>query len=196
MRTWRLLLLSMFFFCFANIAAPPVVGADVYQGTVLDQETSEPLADAVLVVIWWTSPYVRMDGPRYFHDAKETLTDANGKFSLDITPKSNWNPFYFIESRPTTIIYKPGYRPLTGSTASSMGFRTSTDLAEALRRGVVVELPKLKPKDDVRMYLDPISLDANVPLESIPNLVRLINLQSKMVGVPGYPEPQKGGNIR
>ena len=74
MRTWRLLLLSMSFLCFWNVDAFPVRGADVYQGTVLDRETGKPLADAVLVVIWWTAPYVRMDGPRYFHEAKETLT--------------------------------------------------------------------------------------------------------------------------
>ena len=192
MKTWRWFSRIFIFLCWWNVLGPSVVGADVYQGAVVDVETGEPLGDAALVVIWWTRPYVRMDGPRYFHEAKETLTDANGKFSLDVSPGIDWSPFTYIESRPNIIVYKPGYRPLIDATLSAMGFRKFTDLIDALKKGAIIKLSKLKTQEEAKKYISLSSLDADVPKEMIPNLVRLVNIQSKMAGIPPYPEPDRG----
>lgn len=176
-----------------SLVAPWETHADVYQGTVVDAETGEPLSDAVLVVVWWTAPYVRMDGPRYFHDAKETVTDSQGKFSVDVSPGIDWNPLTYIESRPTIVIYKPGYRPLNGATAPALGFRNLIDLMDALKKGVTVKLPKLRSREEAMNYISVTIVGTSVPYESIPNLVRLVNIQSKMAGVKSsYPEPKKG----
>ena len=48
-----------------------------------------------------------------FHKAKEVMTDVGGKFSIDITPGVNWNPFTFMDEQPWIVIFKPGYGPLT-----------------------------------------------------------------------------------
>ncbi|MGH7825038.1 MAG: hypothetical protein ACREQ7_07655 [Candidatus Binatia bacterium] len=166
--------------------------AEIYQGTVVDEATGEPLSDAALVVIWWTRPYIRMNGPQYFHEAKETLTDSQGKFSMDVSPGIDWNPLTYIESPPTTIIYKPGYRPLIGATAFLMGYRSFSDLREDLRRGALIRLPKLESREEAKKYIALSSLNAGVPLENIPNLLRLVNTQRKMAGITSlYPVPSK-----
>ncbi len=135
-----------------SLLDPPQTYADVYQGTVVDEESGTPLADAVLVVVWWTKPYIGFSHPRDFHEAKEALTDAAGKFSLDASPAIDWNPLSYVESPPTIVIYKPGYRPLMDATRVTMGFRKSSDLIDALTKGAVVKLAKLKTREETMRY--------------------------------------------
>lgn len=198
MRPRYLFATAFLLFSFWNLVSPFECRADVYQGTVLDEETGSPLADAVLVVVWWTKAYIGFEHPRYFHEAREALTDANGRFSLGASPAINWNPLIYVESPPTIIIYKPGYRPLMGATAVMMGFRRIGDVEVALKRGTVVKLSKLKAHEEILTYTGVLSLTgANVPMESVPNLTRLVNIQRKMAGITSlFPESKKGEKLQ
>ena len=193
---WTLTVVLGFGLCM--LAVPRNAHSDVYHGTVVDAESGEPLADAVLVVVWWTRPYFTgFERPREFHQAKEAVTDSNGKFSLDVSPAISWNPFTYVESPPTIIIYKPGYRPLINATRVAMGFPKITDVPDALRDGVVVRLAKPESREEAMRYTGVSSLTGvEVPMESVPNLTRLVNIQRKLVGLTSFfPEAKKGEKL-
>lgn len=198
MRSRYLFATAFLLFSLWNLVSPFQSRADVYQGTVLDEETGSPLADAVLVVVWWTKAYIGFEHPRYFHEAREALTDANGRVSLDASPAINWNPLSYVESPPTIVIYKPGYRPLTGATAVTMGFQKFSDVVVALKHGTVIKLAKRKTDEEISRYTGVLSLTGSgVPMESVPNLTRLVNVQRKMVGITSFfPETKKGEKLQ
>jgi hypothetical protein len=52
-----------------------------------------------------------MDLARRFQSAQETLTDTDGKFSLEAAPGIDWNLFTVLKE-PDVLIFKPGYGPL------------------------------------------------------------------------------------
>jgi hypothetical protein len=185
-------------FLFVSLIAlgVPESRADVYHGRVVDAETGAPVADAVLVVVWWTRAYIGFVElpPRDFHQAMEALTEADGKFSLDAAPRINWNPLTYVDSPPTIVIYKPGYRPLMNATANTMGFRTMSDVVEALKKGAVIRLAKPNTQEETIRYTGVGSLiGVEVPMEKVPNLTRLVNIHRKLVGLTTFfPEIKEG----
>ena len=158
-------------------------GAD-YHGQVVDAETGKPIEGAVVVVEWHKKPRVAMDGINYFHNARETLTDAEGKFVLDSSPGIDWNPFTYILD-PGIIAFYPGYQPFTAAHPEDIGTKGGlSEIANAFERGVVVKLKKLTSEKEARRY-GAISAFGGImaPYTIIPNLLRLINVQRKMVGM-------------
>lgn len=156
----------------------PFVSAEMYHGKVVDAETEQPLEGSVVVVVWYKKPLISMDGPTYFHDAKEVLTDAKGEFSLDGSPAIDWNPFTYLLKQPDIVIYKPGYGPLTGAYPRSL-----QNIQESLKKGAVVKLPRLKTGEEQVRFADisPLGLTP-APFERIPLLIQLINVQRKILG--------------
>ena len=75
--------------------------ADLYHGQVVDGATGEPLVGAVVTVIWHKTPAVHMERTRQFQSAQETVTDAQGKFELLVSPGIDWNPLTVIIKEPT-----------------------------------------------------------------------------------------------
>jgi hypothetical protein len=162
--------------------------SESYHGTVLDAETEEPLEGAVVVVLWFKKTYLSMDGPQYFHKGTEVLTDTNGKFSVDTSPGTNWNPFTFMVKDPWIVIFKPGYAPLTPTYAVSL--KLGADMYDKLKQGAVVRLPKLKSREELRRFasIGSLGIGSDTPRSGIRHLIRLINVQSRSAGVTGYPE--------
>lgn len=175
--------------CFSLVTSfyePRSVEAATYSGKVVDAETGEPLKGAVIAVIWHKKAILSMNGGWSFHNAKETLTDAEGRFSLDASEGINWNPLTIVQL-PAVIIFQPGYGPLSPSTPR--GYRDIVEMIEALEKGALIKLPKLSTKDELLRFsnLGPHVL-SYVPHQSIPNYVRLVNAQRKNLGIQGYPE--------
>ena len=104
MRSIRSLLLIVACLSASSII-PPVHGADVYQGRVVDDASGQPLVGAVITVVWFRSPIVGLEGTRDFQSAQEAVVDTDGKFYLPVSPGSNWNPLSYIREAPTIIIY-------------------------------------------------------------------------------------------
>ncbi len=177
--------------------APLSYSADAYHGTVVDAETRAPLKGAVVVVVWHRKPIVTMDGPQYFHKAVEVLTDAEGKFSVAASPGIDWNPFTYVLRDPQIAIFKPEYGPFPVAHVSprftmEFGRKHQLDLVELneeLIKGAVVELPRVKTKEELQRFTSPghILISTLVPHERIPNLMRLINIQRKSLGLQPYP---------
>lgn len=139
------------------------------------------------MVIWHKKPIVSMDAPEYFHDARETLTDSEGKFTLDASPPVDWNPFTMIK-KPNIVIFQPGYEPFALlRTLMRQGFRSFEDVDTAFQKGATIKLPRLKSKEELRNFSSGgLGISGDVPFERTPNLVRLLNIQRKMAGLTSF----------
>ena len=147
---------------------------DVYHGTVVDEETGDPLEGASVSVIWYRTPIIQLAGSLYFQNAQETVTDANGKFSLEVSPGIDWSPFTTVVKEQVTVIYKPGYGPFAPGRMPRKFWEYSERVA-AFRKGATIKLAKLKTKEEMREFSILSSLGiVRTPHEKIPNLIRNI----------------------
>jgi hypothetical protein len=156
--------------------------ADVYHGRVVDEETGEPLAGASVTVVWYRTPIVQLEGSLYFQSAQETVTDAEGKFSLEVTPGIDWNPFTTVVREHRIVIYQPGYWPFTPSRIPKE-FWVYKELVTAFKNGALLKLTKCKTKEEVQKCVLESPGLVRVPDEKIPYLIRNINLQRKLAGL-------------
>lgn len=171
----------LFVACFSLVASlyePRSVESATYSGKVVDAETGEPLKGAVIAVIWHKKAILSMNGGWSFHNAKETLTDAEGKFSLDASEGMNWNPLTIVQP-PAVIVFQPGYGPLSPNTPR--GFRDIVEVYEALEKGALIKLPRLTTKDEIIGYSSIPTLGG--PFEKTPKLIEAINRQRALVGL-------------
>jgi hypothetical protein len=153
-----------------------------YHGQVVDAETGRPIEGAVVMVEWHKKPRVAMGGIAYFHNARETLTDAEGKFSLDSSPGVDWNPLTAVQE-PRIAVFYPGYRPFSANEYPSE-YRGLYEIAEAFERGVLVKLIKMKTEKELKYFTSQGTIGGIwAPFGTLPNLVRLINIQRKMAGI-------------
>lgn len=159
--------------------------ADLYQGQVVDEETGQPLVGAVITVVWYKTRVVYIERNLFFQDAQETVADSQGKFSLWVSPGTDWNPFTVIIKEPTIIIYQPGYEPVWVMWIARMGFNSHAEFAAALKKGAVVKLAKLKTEKEKRQFLDGGNLKLiEIPSGAIPKLNAAINVHRQANGYP------------
>ena len=145
------------------------------------------------MVEWHKKPRVAIGGISYFHNAREALTDAEGKFSLDSSPGIDWNPFTYIQE-PWIITFYTGYRPFYAAHPEDIGMAAKASslkkIAEAFEQGVVVKLLRLKTNEELRnISIGPII----APWEYRPHLMRLLNTHYKLAGASEYRGPEDGG---
>src|SRR6185436_1622264 len=176
----------------ATVPAPAIEGR--YHGRVVDTETKQPLEGAVVTVIWMKTPFFSMDGVKDFHQAREVLTDPEGRFAVDAKP--SWT----LRSvpRPEIIVFKPGYGrygDMYGK-LSGLGIDAFIATQETLyaRRPVTIDLPRLRMREEMLKFVDP-ELHPNVELEDVPIFQRLLNeyrhgLGFEPLGVPSEAPPR------
>ena len=176
---------------FLNCGSVNDAWAQTYRGKVVDAETGQSLEGAVFVIVWSKKTAISVNGSRNVHSAKEALTDSKGEFSLDGSPGLDWNPFTYVLRDPDIVIYMPGYGPFP------VGHVKEPPIGEMIKAmtgaGAVIKLPKLKTQEEMRRYTSPGDLQISIktPREKVPNLIRLINIQRKFVGVPQYENPAR-----
>ena len=157
--------------------------SDLYQGQVVDEETRQPIVRAAVTVVWHKTLFVQQERSLYFQNAQETVTDAQGKFSLLVSPGVDWNPFTVVIQEPTIVIYQPGYEPVYLMWLVRMGFRSHAEFATALKNGFVVKLSKLKTEKEKMQFLDQSLLGlVNIPSGASPKLFAVINEHRKSMG--------------
>jgi hypothetical protein len=161
-----------------------------YRGRVIDAETKEPLAGAVVLVYWIrNAPGIGHGPAQSFLGAEEALTDDRGEFIVGENPPSNWIPFTW-RSLPKFIIFQPGYGyfPRHFATMPPLpptGFEGLLKIME--ERPVVFELPRLTSREELvdALYLLP---PRTIPPDKIPKLTRLLNVEARQLGLSPRPE--------
>jgi len=53
-----------------------------YKGRVVDAETGQPIPGVVVLGVWYTKTPTPAGSTSHFHDAKETVTDGKGEFTI------------------------------------------------------------------------------------------------------------------
>ena len=79
-----------------------------YKGKVIDADTGEPIEAAVVLGVWNKEYPTPGGGVSEFYDARETVTDKNGEFSISgmgLRVMSNLEPM-------DVVIFKAGYEHL------------------------------------------------------------------------------------
>lgn len=89
-----------------------------FKGKLIDADTLKPIEGAVVMAIWYKTRAFFIDSETDFKEAKETLTDKNGEWSITGPEGSAHKAFpgcfqyigIFIRTVPHFRFYKPGYR--------------------------------------------------------------------------------------
>jgi hypothetical protein len=93
-------------FCVMSAGCVQVVGYEGdYKGRVIDAETGQPISGVVVLGVWWSKMPTPAGSTSHFHDARETVTDEKGNFTL-----SGRGIRILSSVEPANIsIYKAGY---------------------------------------------------------------------------------------
>lgn len=76
-----------------------------FRGRIVDAETGAPIADANVMVTWYAYVPNFADTVSRFYDAKETVTDAEGRFEI---PRL-WRLWTINVREPGVGFFAPGY---------------------------------------------------------------------------------------
>ncbi len=134
-----------------------------FRGQVVDVETGQPIAGAAVLVIWWKGILNPVQGAEKFYDAREAVSDAEGRFEVPrLRP-----PFFRLGILPPRLTYfAPGYKPVAEVVTPPDG--------ELFVAPTVVQMQRLKTREERRnanWHLPP----GGVPHEKMPNLLRALN---------------------
>jgi hypothetical protein len=145
-----------------------------YRGRVIDADTGQPLVGAAVVAAWFLDHPLAVHGAARASRVVEVLTDAQGEFAIP-----RWTQITLIGSmeEPRFTIYALGYGPFLGFQRAPKG----EALAFAFEKYTVVELVRGKTREKRREYLG-WALPFGVTEEQVPNVYRLINIESKDLG--------------
>lgn len=103
------LIIIVFVMPFINGSIFGVLFVDgVYWGKVIDADTGKPIAGASVVGSWGFSSYAVTLYIKSYADARETVTDEQGRFFLPVARSIMLWPLSRIYSRGVRV-YKPGY---------------------------------------------------------------------------------------
>lgn len=163
-----------------------------YTGKVVDKESGEPIAGAVVFIRFFTEFGFSPGGAvSDYADAEETLTDEKGEYYL---PPFRITTFRIGDSwgkRGHAIIFKPGYGAYPGHALATDG----NDPGGRLREGVAdtIQLPKLKSREERGKNAgDGLSFNrSRVPYEKYKLLFGAVNEERLFVGSEPLPDPRQ-----
>lgn len=139
-----------------------------YRGRVFDPATGRPIEGAAVLAVWRTESGLFVPHPiESVHDAKETVTDAQGNFTLEGTKNVTLNPTFRVKT-PEVLVFKPGYRVHRGPL-----------LVEEDPLSLPLRL--LRTKEERLENLTRLFVDA--PSTRFPNLLRLKDVERVNLGL-------------
>ncbi|MBI5675113.1 MAG: hypothetical protein HZC48_04660 [Nitrospirae bacterium] len=164
----------------------PAFAAGPWKGRILDIETKEPLEGAVVLAVWQRVHRTPTGSDPYFYEAKEVLTDKEGRFVIPSYRPINLLPIISSMRGPLFTIFKPGY----GSVSDQRLEGYFTDDGQAIQDYEldgkryrfalgVIELPKLKTREEREKI---ISFPSMIPDDKMPKLIKLMNKEAVALG--------------
>lgn len=189
------------FLIFILAFTEPALAAGPWKGKVIDTETKEPIEGAVVLAVWDRNYRTPTGGSSYFYEAKEVLTDKEGRFEIPAYTPINLLPLISYIEGPFFTIFKPGYGsfPKHHISPPKLGidpadFFSIGKLGEEGEMGWdyekgksikvtfgIVELPPLKTREEGLKNMPAVS----VPYKKQKLLIKLINEERKNLGLEG-----------
>lgn len=178
--------------CFFVLLSVPAMAGGPWKGKIIDIETKEPLEGAVVLAVW-ERVYRTPAGPNsYFHEAKEVLTDKEGRFEISSYTPINLLPLISYIRGPNFTFFKPGYLSLSSVDFGEFFLEGSKEAAlERKKIGGqtfrfapgVLELPRLKTRE-VRLKNIP-GGPTDVSSKKLPLFYKAINEERNNLGLQG-----------
>ncbi len=151
-----------------------------YKGKVIDAETGEPIEGAAVLGVWYTEAATAGGTVSTFYEARETLSDRNGEFTIPgigVRLMSNITPLY-------ANIFKAGYEYLKRVEWDTS--RKEPPLNPASRwegDKAIVPLKKLTMAERKKRL---VGVVVGVPLKKQLLLIQELNKEAKEMGLPLY----------
>ena len=89
-------------------------------GRVVDADSGAPVADAVIVAVWFRNIWGGVDTVSKFFTAKEAVTGANGEFRMPVKIGISLNPLGIFRA-PLFSVFKPGFQSCPTFAADAVG---------------------------------------------------------------------------
>lgn len=152
-----------------------------YHGKVIDADTGEPIEGVVILGVWKTAQFSPAGATHNFYDARETVTDKNGDFSI---PGMGLRVLSNLEPMDVTI-FKAGYELLAGSW---IGLKEDILLRKIIKwegSKAIIPLKKLTVEERKKRLIS----TPNIPDEKMKMLTREMNEEyMKIKGFSPYKE--------
>lgn len=144
-----------------------------FRGQVVDVETGQPIAGAVVLVVWWEAVPTPVQTNQKFYDAREAVTDANGRFEV---PRLSPPFFSFRIFDPKISYFAPGYEPVAKVVTPPEG--------QPFVAPTVVQMRRLKTREERIEFQR--GLPPSIPFETMPNLLRVLNDERRSLGLDPF----------
>ena len=170
----------------AFLAIDPTWADGPYRGKVIDAETKAPIEGAVVVGVWRRQPALAMHPKHLFEEAKEVLTDKDGEFTLPghFSMKSILSPL--SKTRFQLYIYRSGYGSFPQFQISPNPKQSDDDLFQLFETHSLVELPKLKTREERLQVVREACPSGDIPDEKLQHLIPAMNVDWTNLGLePG-----------
>lgn len=176
---WMLALLLTALLCGSGGLAPAAAEErwGPFRGKIVDAETGQPIQGAVVLMIWLRLVDVLIETKTEFYDAREAVTGPDGTFEIPrLTP-----PFFrfrIITYGPK--VFAPGY--------AEERWVVTPPTGEALVDPTVVEMRRLKTREERLNALSRASPLTSVPLEKMCLYIQAQNREARNLGLGVLPE--------
>jgi hypothetical protein len=158
-----------------------------FSGKVIDAETKEPIAEAVVLAVYYMTSYTVAGSNSYVEDGQETLTDKNGEFR--IPRERRWFVLHRGYPKGSIVIFKPGYGAFPQHRQSeAVGENKSWPPPN---KYIVYEIPKLKTKNERNVNLPGRYPFSKIPYERQKMYINAINEERRNLGLSPLSVPKK-----
>ena len=151
-----------------------------FDGKVIDADTKEPIAGAVVLAVYYFTSYTVAGSNSYVEDGQETLTDKNGEFKVPRIRR--WFVLHRGYPEGVLTIFKPGYGVFPDHKRSeAVGVNKSWPPP---KKYIVYEIPKLKTREERKESVRFTRRYNEIPYENKKLYWDKVNKERISVGLP------------
>lgn len=175
--------------------------AGPWKGQIVDRETGQPIAGAIVLAIWTVRGWGEIHPEDEFHSAVEAVSDAEGRFVIPEHTATPTKPLTAIRG-PQVVIFKAGfgawefqgapyYAVAEDSSARDQRIKHAWEAFE--REGTVFQLRRYADLQERRAWLGRVR-PLSVPDDKIPRLLQALDEENISLGESPARDPRTRGN--
>ena len=173
-------------------------GPGPWTAQIVDAETGQPLQGVIVVAFWVKLTPGPIHPGETFHDATEVVSDVHGRVTVPPLRRRIPDALAHIKG-PEFCMFKGGYGEWRFQGADQWLLRDAFVRDELNKQawerfrgaGVIIELPRLKTREERRRMLARVPTPSRVPPELVPLLMDAKNQESVAVGLTPYGYPRR-----